>query len=504
VSSVSPFRRALIGLGIAGVVLGILTSLITLTSVHESDRGLDAVLSLMVSWAFLGTGLLAWDRRPSNLIGPLMVAVGFTWCLTQFEDSNLPGLFAVGIVWGAIPFAFLAHLLFAFPSGRLETRTARVVVPMTYFLVGVMPLVAVVFLDPAGSAEGWSCDGCPTNPLLISDQPAVVNAVYGIVNGAGVIATAVLVWHLFRNARRAGGSARRRDAPVWWAGAVTMFLLGALLLLQIKGKEPFAQYVFYLALLALTSVPIAFWLGGLRVKLDEADQVAAENVRLDAELQARLDELRESRARIVEAGDSARRKLERDLHDGAQQRLVGLALDLRLARAKLDGDPAEAGRILDEAQEELARATEELRELARGIHPAVLSDRGLEAAVDALAARAPLPVEIDAALSGRLPGPVEAAAYFVVAESLTNVIRHADAGRAEVRIRRENGSLLVEVRDDGRGGADRGGSGLRGLEDRISALDGHMNVDSPVGRGTVVRAGIPVPRTERAAAWVEA
>ncbi|HEY6652650.1 MAG TPA: histidine kinase, partial [Solirubrobacterales bacterium] len=242
----------------------------------------------------------------------------------------------------------------------------------------------------------------------------------------------------------------------------------------------------------IATVPFAFLLGLLRTRLSEADLVAEENVRLDAELQARLDQLRESRARIVEAGFSARRKLERDLHDGAQQRLVGLALDLRLAREKLDDDPLAAGAMLDEASAALAMATEELRELARGIHPAILSDRGLEAAVESLAQRAPLAVDIDASVDGRLPEPVEAAAYFVVSEALTNVVRHSGANRAEVGIRRDDGRLVVEVADDGTGGADPAGSGLRGLADRVAALDGRLRVDDPADGGTIVRAVIPL------------
>jgi signal transduction histidine kinase len=250
--------------------------------------------------------------------------------------------------------------------------------------------------------------------------------------------------------------------------------------------------VWYIANFVLATVPYAFLLGLLRTRLSDADVVAEENVRLDAELQARLDELRESRARIVQAGDAARRKLERDLHDGAQQQLVGLALDLRLAREKLEDDPRAAAAMLDDASAELAHATEELRELARGIHPAVLSDRGLEAAVESLAKRAPLPVQIDSSIDDRLPEPVEAAAYFVVSEALTNVVRHSGAGRAEVGIRRDNGRLLVEVRDDGGGGADPAGSGLRGLADRVSALDGSLKVGGAASGGTIVRADIPL------------
>jgi len=215
-------------------------------------------------------------------------------------------------------------------------------------------------------------------------------------------------------------------------------------------------------------------------------------VRLDAELQRRYEELRASRARIVEAADAARRKLERDLHDGAQQRLVGLALSLRMARDRLGSDPDQARALLDEASEELARATDELRELARGIHPAVLTDRGLSAALTALAKRSPLTVELDDGVGERLPEPVEAAAYFVVAEALTNAARHAGTDRARVEVARRDGLLRVAVRDEGRGGADPAGSGLRGLADRVQALDGELDISSAPGSGTRIEARIPL------------
>ena len=221
--------------------------------------------------------------------------------------------------------------------------------------------------------------------------------------------------------------------------------------------------------------------------------VADENVRLDAELQARLDELRDSRARIVEAGYAERRRVERDLHDGAQQRLVALALQLQLVRSKLVAIPARREQLLEEATRELSDATAELRELARGIHPPVLTDRGLVAALEALAKRSPLPVKVEARATERAPDAVEAAAYFVVSEALTNVARHADAAEAVVRVGRRDGLLWVEVEDDGSGGADvAAGSGLRGLADRVGALSGALEVDSAAGRGTTVRAILPV------------
>jgi signal transduction histidine kinase len=194
-----------------------------------------------------------------------------------------------------------------------------------------------------------------------------------------------------------------------------------------------------------------------------------------------------------------RRRLERDLHDGAQQRLVSLALTLRMAREKLDAEPGEAGRLLDRSREELDQALRELRDLARGIHPAVLAGRGLGAAVEALAARAPLPVEVVCELPARrLPEQLELAAYFVVSEALTNAAKHASATQASVALTQRDGRLAVEVRDDGVGGADLDqGTGLRGLADRVAAIDGRLEIDSKPGQGTIVRAGLPCPEPAR-------
>ena len=224
-----------------------------------------------------------------------------------------------------------------------------------------------------------------------------------------------------------------------------------------------------------------------------AAALALENERLDAELKARVAELHDSRQRLLEAGMAERRRLERDLHDGAQQRLVALSLQLGLIRARLDKDPDGAKELLEGAREEARAALEDLRELARGIHPAVLTDRGLRPALEALAERAPLPVDVLRVPEERLPGAVEAAAYFVVAESLTNVAKYAEASHAEVSVSRENGFALVEVRDDGIGGANpAAGTGLRGMADRLEALDGRVEIESLPGRGTSVRARMPV------------
>jgi signal transduction histidine kinase len=205
------------------------------------------------------------------------------------------------------------------------------------------------------------------------------------------------------------------------------------------------------------------------------------------------EEMRASRARIVQAGDEARRKLERNLHDGAQQRLVSVSLSLRVAGAKLPAMPDEALAVIVAAAEELTLAIVELRELARGIHPSTLTDQGLGTALEVLANRAPFPVDVANEVQERLPAPVEAAAYYVVAESLTNIAKYAQASAVEIRLSRRDGVACVEVVDDGVGGADvSAGTGLRGLADRVEALGGSFGVEGPPARGTRVWAKIPV------------
>ena len=203
-------------------------------------------------------------------------------------------------------------------------------------------------------------------------------------------------------------------------------------------------------------------------------------------------ELRDSRARLVEAADDARRRIERDLHDGAQQQLVAVAMELQTARSALDGGDEEAAALIDIARADLESAITELRELARGIHPAVLTEGGLDPALRGLAKRSPLPVRIAAVPTERFPAPIEAAAYFVVAEALTNAARHATgATAAEVELTWADGSLAVEVRDDGAGGVDPAGGGLRGLADRVTAIGGTLEVKSPSGGPTALRAVMP-------------
>jgi signal transduction histidine kinase len=219
--------------------------------------------------------------------------------------------------------------------------------------------------------------------------------------------------------------------------------------------------------------------------------LALENERLQAELRARLADLQASRARLVEATDAERRRIERDLHDGTQQRLVSIAMSLGLLESRLS-EPAAAAPLVRETREAIRLALAELRELTHGIHPALLAERGLPAALDELCRRAALPARLLADLDGRLSDQVEAAAYFVASESLTNAAKHSHGSEARVRVWRDHELLLLEVADDGIGGAVPGaGSGLRGVADRVEALGGRLTLSSPPGRGTTVRAEIP-------------
>jgi signal transduction histidine kinase len=242
------------------------------------------------------------------------------------------------------------------------------------------------------------------------------------------------------------------------------------------------------AIVATTSAPRSFPPGTEDRVASFAELVADALANADAR-----EQLAASRARLVEAADSERRRLERNLHDGAQQRLVSVALDLGRVEAQLDDDPVAAKRQLTAVREELELALEELRELARGIHPAVLSDSGLGPALDALSSRAPMPVEISGLPSYRLPAAVESAVYYFVAEALTNAAKHGRASGVTVRFTAGEDSVAVEVADDGIGGADwRTGTGLRGLVDRIEALGGRLVIKSPPGDGTRLEAEIPL------------
>jgi signal transduction histidine kinase len=567
--------------------VGVVCLLIVLSSDHLDEVQIGGVVfTPLIGWSFIATGLFAWWRRPGNSFGALMTLVGFVWFLSALLASDVRGLFAIGGLFGALPYALLLHMLVAFPSGRLQTGWERLLIGVAYFDTTAIQVLGVLFLE---TGSGDECRGCPANPLLISENTGLADAIFGVQSLIGVVGVTGIAVLLVRRWRRASSAYRSALTPVLAAGVVTASLLILSLLADVTGipNGTAEDVVDALGAAAMASVPFAFLVGLLNsrlsraaaaselvARLGEADRrqglrdaladalgdpslslaywvpeqgryvdaaghavelpdpagdtacaqvshegqpvamichdasldtepelvatvgaaasLALENERLNVELRARVEELRASRTRIVQAADDERRRLERDLHDGAQQRLVSLALKLRLASVKLDPDPAAARELLGEMASELGEATTELRELARGLHPAVLRDRGLRPALEALAARAPVPVELADPPAERLPPAVESASYFVVAEALTNIARYARASHAEVSVSHANGEVEVQIRDDGIGGADPGaGSGLRGLADRVAALDGRLEVTSPRGDGTVVRVVIP-------------
>ena len=242
--------------------------------------------------------------------------------------------------------------------------------------------------------------------------------------------------------------------------------------------------------IGLVLVLVAAWVGrAMSVGLASAARAMLGS--RSSELSARVEQLAATRAGTVDAQAAELQRIERDLHDGAQARLVALAVDLKLAERKLDSDPDGARELIGGAHTAATQALTELRDLVRGIYPRVLADRGLDPAITALAARCPVPVELEERVTQRLPAAVEAAAYFVVAEALANAAKHAGADSIAIRVRREASLLIVEVEDDGRGGADPAGEGLDGLQRRVRALDGRMLLSSPAGGPTVLRAELP-------------
>jgi len=564
-----------------GFVAGAVPLALALANEGGHQRELIAVTGPLIGWAFIGTGIFAWLRKPENRLGALMTAVGFSACLAGLRVATEPWIFIFGLLFITSQWALLYHMLLAFPSGTLQSRLEWLLVAAMYLSSLVVHPVQVLFQDTARM-------GLPDNPLLIEGHPDLAVTLSRSRFWFALVLLSALAVILARRWAAAPPSQRSALAPVLVSGGLVMVLLGvwyaALLAYLDEGLVQSLEDARYVV---LATVPFAFLAGLLRSRVagatavsevvarlgdpsvrrtgvchaladalegtsldvayrvreqnayfnaageqvelppprsnrrvaplepgeepgavliydgsrdDERELVRAvtaaatltlENERLAADLRAKVDELSASRARIVESGDAARRRLERDLHDGAQQRLVSLALRLRILRSRVDGDP-EAARELESARGELDQALEELRELARGLHPSVLSDRGLDAALEGLVHRAPLPVELDATPGERLPERVESAAYFVVAEALTNVVKYSRASHARVNVTRRDGGILVEVADDGVGGADPAkGSGLRGLLDRVSALEGGFQVDSRPGHGTTVRATIP-------------
>ena len=455
-------------LGAALCTVGVIT--ILLTSDREDATIAWAVLAPIAVWSFVGTGLYATHRRPGSRVGMLMVALGFAWCVAAISLANSAFAFSLGLVVGGVWAAVFLHLLISFPTGRLPPGNDRRIVVAGYVLFTLGAIPPLLFSGP----QELACDDCPENLWLIERDTDLANALTAIQTALYAILLVVVIARLWRRWRGADALDRAPLAPVYACGLVALLVVTA-------GAAADTPAAWWVAFGVTALLPIAF-LGGL---------LQSHVARLDAELVTRLQELRASRVRLVNAGDAERRRLERDLHDGAQARLVSVNLLLGRLKLMVEGD-ADATATLDRAQSELRTGLAELRELARGIHPAVLTTHGLEPAIRALAARSPVPVTVHADAAD-LPSPVEIAAYFVVSEALTNVTKYARASAATVTVRRGDGVVWVEIADDGVGGADPSrGSGLSGLADRVAALDGTITVDSPPGAGTRVRGEIPI------------
>ena len=454
----------MVAIAVAALVYGAAALALVLTSDQPDAQTWWARLSPVVAWSFVATGVYAWRRRPDSRVGALMVAMGFAWFLAAFSLAGSPLLHSLGLVFGGLWGGVFLHLVLSFPTGRLASGWDRGPALAGYLIFTVAAIPAMLFAGP-GELD---CDECPTNVLLIDRDPDLASAAQAVEAALYVSLFAIVLVHLALRWWRTPALERLPLTPVYACGLLAFLLVTA----ATAGAGEGARWA---AFVATALLPFAF-LGGL---------LRSHVAQLDAELRA-------SRARLVRAADTERRRLERDLPDGAQARLVALAMLLGHTRGRAEADPGQVPALLDEAMSELKTSLAELRELARGIHPAMLTERGLAPALSALAARMPVPVTIDADGDDDLPAPVAIAAYYAGSEALANVAKYAQAGAATVRVRRAGGRLTVDVSDDGIGGADPArGSGLVGLTDRIAALDGTLSLDSPPGRGTRLHVELP-------------
>ena len=574
-----------IALAIAGVVLGVLAYKVQMDNLHGTTT-MRSLGSVIAGWSFLTAGLIAWVRRPSNRLGPLMVAVCFALLARQFRYSHDALVFTVCFLVGELGYALYSHVALAYPTGHVTDRIERAFVKVLYVVAVAFPLAILLFYDSSERLRYF--DPFRRESLLVVSPNS--GAVDGLEKAFAITAYGVLALLLIvligRKLMLATPRARRILTPLLLAAVVAALWAILNSILTFAKLPPGITYdLFWWQIVGLIALPIALLWGLLRSRLarvqvgdlvvhleqtpvdglrdeladalgdptlelglwiperrdyvdaagvplpvpedgperavtriehegeplavlvhdptlrDEpklveavaaAARLALVNARLHAEVRAQLETVQESRARIVTAADEERRRIERDLHDGAQQRLVALALELRSAQRQLgeSGDP-DVEQLLSSTADELQVAVQELRELAQGIHPGILTQGGLAHALEQLAARAPLPVAVDATDERFLP-EVEATAYFVACEALTNVVKHASASRASIGAKRDDGLLVIEVADDGSGGAEQGvGSGLRGLTDRVEARGGRLVVDSRPGAGTRVRGEIP-------------
>jgi signal transduction histidine kinase len=564
------FRLTLLPVGMVSAAL-----IVTLVFRNAGLDGLETshLVSLLVSWSFVASGFVAWDRHPENRTGPLLMLLGLWWTAGRFMEPPVTSsslVETVGLVWQLVWNVGFVYLLLSFPQGRLPSRVDRALTGALLLVSLPMQVAWLLFFEHQRNAfVVWSsqstAETIDTSQRLIflttalgvlvvlgkrwaGASPPLRRTLAPVVAGA----LALLVFSVYVTIQKFRPVPDYLLSAVFAAyAAVPLALLGSILrarlarssvadlLIELRENPVGADLRDALARsLHDPSLEIAYWVppsgryvdaAGRLVELPLADPtrattlverggetiaalvhdpalrqerglvdsvcaaaaLALQNERLQAELRARLEELRASRARIVEATDAERRRIERNLHDGTQQRLVSVAMELGLAESKLAAESSAASEIVAGARRDLLAALDELRELSRGIHPGVLTERGLTRALKELAYRTPIPLDLDIKVENRLPEQVEVAAYFVISEALANVAKHAGATAAAVRVVRTGERAVVEVADDGVGDADANGSGLRGLADRVEALGGSLSLVSPVGVGTIVRVEIP-------------
>lgn len=500
---------------------------------------------LAVGWILIGCGLIASARRPESRSGALMAATGFTWFIGNFADVGFDA-----VAWAAAHGIYvhrgpLVHLILAYPSGRLPSSLARVAVVAGYAAAVVAPvwgsevatIVLAVLLVAVSAREYvravgryrraralsvWAAAGLAfvmvggaaarlalppgdvSVPFLLAYEAVLCCIAGGFLVGLvsapwdrAAVTDLVVELGEARAGTLRGELSRALGDPSlevgYWVVGADAFVnpegevlplpdsdSGRAVTLVGRGDEPVA---------AIVHDPAVLDDPGLLEAVNSAAQLGASNARLQAELQRRVDDVSASRRRILEAGDEERRGLEGRLREGAERRLESLADALRRGRRSAPGEGTRER--IARAEDQLARTLEELRRLARGLHPHLLSEHGLADALTALAHDFPVPIDIDVA-GNRMEPHIEVVAYFVCSEALANVAKHASASRVAVSVRTVEGRLSVEIEDDGVGGADPArGSGLRGLADRIETVGGTLRIQSVPGHGTRLTAEIP-------------
>jgi signal transduction histidine kinase len=508
-----------------------------------------------VGWALIGCGLLGWARRPQSRVGPLLALTGFAWFLGTLAESRIGFVAAVGATLVFVHRGPLCHAIIGYPGGRPSGRLGVIVVAAAYVYAAVVPLagsdvvtIVIALAVLAAAVGGYVRAAGPDRRARATAVAAAAALAVSLAGGS--------VWRLL------GAGSGAKHPVLWGYEAVLVLIAVAFLadlsrgqwaqaavtklVVDLGGDSEAGTLRARLAhALGDRSLAIAYWLPevngyvderGNRVELPEAgsgravtvvgqdsEQVAAlvhdvavlddpalidsvtgaarialSNVRLRADVQRRVTELAASRRRILEAGDTQRRRLQQQLQASAGRHLMGAHefLDLAVQEAGTSHDRAAAGRLAA-VRQELEEAQTELLELAAGIHPALLTEHGLGAALATLAERSAVPVRV-AAPSGRLPAVIETAVYFVCSEALANVAKHAQATWADIRVRLDGDLVTVSITDDGTGGADpSAGSGLKGIADRAETLGGGLVVLSPPSGGTQLLVRIPAASTRQ-------